>query len=85
MQTLYHDISAGSVNNTCEWMTVDTPLRNLKSETTMVPFHRVRQGKDHKDSETDENLLVSFSLFSILTQTQYWPGKESLRVTSVPQ
>ena len=43
MQTLSHDISAGSLDNTHEWVSVDTPLRNLKSETTMVPFHRVQQ------------------------------------------
>ena len=68
MQTLSHGISAGSVDNTHEWMSIDTPLRNLKAETTMVPFHRVQQGKDHQDSETDETLLGSFYLFSILTQ-----------------
>ena len=50
MQTRSHGISAGSINNTHEWMSVDTPLRNLKAETTMVPFHWVRQGKDHQDS-----------------------------------
>ena len=33
------------------WISVDTPLRNIKYETTMVPFHRVQQGKDHQDSE----------------------------------
>ena len=38
-------------------MSVDTPLQNLKAETTMVPFHQVQQGKDHQDSETDETLL----------------------------
>ena len=85
MQTLSHGISAFSVDNTHEWMSVDTPLRNLKAETTMVPFHQVQQGKDHQDSETDESLLGSFYLFSILTQAQFRPGKESLRVTSVPQ
>ena len=85
MQTLSHGISAGSVDNTHECMSVDTPLQNMKAETTILPFHRVQQGKDHQDSETDETLLVSFYFFSILTQAQFWPGKESLRVTSVPQ
>ena len=85
MQTLSHGISVGSVDNIHEWMSVDTPLQNLKSEATMVPFHRVQQGKDHQDSETDETLLGSFYLFSILSQARFWPRKESLRVTSVPQ
>ena len=85
MQTLSHGISTGSVDNTHEWMSVDTPLQNLKAETTMVPFQRVKQGKDHQDSETDETLLGSFYLFSILTQVRFWPGKESLCVMSVPQ
>ena len=66
-------------------MSVDTPLRNLKSETTMVPFHREQQGKDHQDSETNETLLGSFYFFFILTQAQFWLGKASLRVTSVSQ
>ena len=74
MQMLSHGISAGSVDNTHEWMSVDTSLWNLKSETTMVSFHRVKQGKDHQDSETDETLLGSFYLFVILTQAQFWPG-----------
>ena len=82
---LAHGISTGSVDNTHEWMSVDTPLRNLKAEMTMMPFHRVQQGKDHQDSETDGTLSGSFYLFSILTQAQFWPGKESLRITSVPQ
>ena len=64
-------------------------LRNLKvdgdGKTTMVPFHRLQRGKDHLDSGTDETLLGSFILFSILTQAPYWPGKESIRVTGVPQ
>ena len=85
MQTFSHGISTGYVDKTHEWMSVDTPLQNLKSETTMVPFHQVQQVKDHQDSETDETLLGSFYLFSILTQAQFWPGKESIRVTSVPQ
>ena len=68
MQTLSRGISAGSVNITNEWMSVDTLLRNLKAETTVVPFHRVQQGKDDQDFETDETLLGSFYLFSILTQ-----------------
>ena len=85
MQTLSHGISAGFVNNTHEWMSVDNPLRNLRAETTMVPFHQVQQGKDHQESETDETLLGSFYLFSILIQAQFWPGKENLHVTSVPQ
>ena len=85
MQTLSHDISAGYVDNTHEWMSVDTPLQNLKSETTMVPFHRIQQCKDHQDSETDETLLGYFYLFSILTQARFWTGKEILRVMSVPQ
>ena len=54
MKMLSRGISAGSVDNTHEWMSVDTPLRNLKAETTMVSFHQVQQGKDHQDSETDE-------------------------------
>ena len=85
MQTLSHGISAGSVDNTHEWMSVDTPLQNLKAEAIMVPFHRIQQGKDHQDSETDETLLGYFYLFSILTQARFWPRKESLRITSVPQ
>ena len=85
MQSLSHGTSAGSVDNTHEWMSFDTPLRNMKAETTMVPFHQVQQGKDNQDSETDETLLGSFYLFSILTQARFWLGKESLRVTSVPQ
>ena len=68
MQTLYHSIYAGSIDNTHEWMSVDNPLQNPKADTTIVPFHRVQQGKDHKDSETDATLLRSFYLFSILTQ-----------------
>ena len=75
MQTLSHGISMGSVDNTHEWMSVEPPLQNLKSEMTMVPFHWVRQGKDHQDSETDETLLGYFYLFSILTQARFWPGK----------
>ena len=75
MQTLSHGISAGSVDNNHEWMSVDTPLRNMKAETSMVSFQRVQQGKDQQDSETDESLLGSFYLFSILTQAQFWPGK----------
>ena len=85
MQTLSHGISTGSIDNTHEWMSDDTPLQNLKAETTMVPFHWVQQGKYHQDSETDETLLGSFYLFSILTQARFWPGKESLRVMSVPK
>ena len=85
MQTLSHGISAGSVDNTHEWMSVDTPLRNTKAEMTMVTFHWVQQGKDHQDSETDETLLGSFYLFIIITQARFWLGRESLCVTSVPQ
>ena len=75
MQTISHGIYAGSIDSTHEWMSVDTPLRNLKAETTMVPFHRLQQGKDHQDSETDETLLGYFYLFIILTQAQFWQGK----------
>ena len=64
-------------------------LQNLKvdgyGKTTMVPFHWSRQGNNNEESKTDETLLGSFNLFSTLTQARYWPGKESLRVTSVPQ
>ena len=70
MQTIFHGISAGFVNNTHEWMSVYTPLRNMKAETTAVPFHRARQDKNHQDFETGETLLGSFYLFIILTQAQ---------------
>ena len=64
-------------------------LRNLKvdghEKMTMVPFHWLRLGKDHLDSGTDKTFLGSFSLFSILTQAPYWPGKESVRVMGLPQ
>ena len=85
MQTLSRGISPGSVDSTHQWISVDTPLQNLKAETNMVPFHRVRQGKDHQDSKTDETLLGSFYLFGILTQAQFLPVKYSIHVTSVPQ
>ena len=85
MQTLSHGLSVGSVDNTHEWMSVDTPLQNIKAETTMVPFHWVQQGKDQQDSETDEALLGSFYFLSILTQARFWQVKQSLRVMSVPQ
>ena len=85
MQTLSHGIFVGSVDNTHECMSVDTPFRIMKAEITMVPFHWVQQGKDHQDYETDENLLGYFYLFIILTQAPFWPGKESLRITSTPQ
>ena len=64
-------------------------LRNLKfdgdGKTTTVPFHLVRQGKDHLDSGTDETFLGSFSLFVILSQAPYWQVKESLRVMIMAQ
>ena len=85
MQTLSRGISAGYVDNTHELMIVDTPLRNLKSETTMVPFNRVQQGKDHQDSKTDENLLGFFLPFQYSNPGTISAEKESLRVTSVPQ
>ena len=75
MQTLSHGISAVSVNNTHEWMSVDTPLRNLKAETTMVPFHRVQQGNYHQDSKTDETLLGSFYLFQYSNPGKIMAGK----------
>ena len=77
MQTLFHGISVGYDDKTHEWMSVDTPLRNLKADTTMVPFHRVQQGKDHQVSKTDENLLEYFYLFSILTQVRFFREKKA--------